>query len=140
MQENGEVVVLLGSSANYHNIQTFLTADASLSVEPLYPQVCQHVPVYTEPECGMAPTDLAARLVSIASSLHFCRDDQVSIYSCIMWSRRYVLALRHALQFWTATCLFLSLIVLGTRPTTHQPQLLTQLLIILNNLPLSSPP
>ena len=39
MQENGEVVVLLGSSANYHNIQTFLTADASLSVEPLYPQV-----------------------------------------------------------------------------------------------------
>ena len=65
---------------------------------------------------------------------------KVSIYSCIMWSRRYVLALRHALQFWTATCLFLSLIVLGTRPTTHQPQLLTQLLIILNNLPLSSPP
>jgi hypothetical protein len=39
MQENGEVVVVLGSSANYHNIQTFLTADASLSVEPLYPQV-----------------------------------------------------------------------------------------------------
>ena len=39
MQENGEVVVMLGSSANYHNIQTFLTADASLSVEPLYPQV-----------------------------------------------------------------------------------------------------
>ena len=70
------------------------------------------MPVYTEPECGVAPTDLAARLVSIASSLHFCRDDQVSIYSCIMWSRRYVLALRHALQFWTATCLFLSLIVL----------------------------
>lgn len=29
-----------------------------------------------------------------------------------MWSRRYVLALRHSLQFWTATCLFLSLSVL----------------------------
>ena len=42
MQENGEVVVVLGSSANYHNIQTFLTADASLSVEPLYPQVGGH--------------------------------------------------------------------------------------------------
>jgi hypothetical protein len=43
MQENGEVVVVLGSSANYHNIQTFLTADASLSVEPLYPQVFNSV-------------------------------------------------------------------------------------------------
>jgi hypothetical protein len=43
MQENGEVVVVLGSSANYHNIQTFLTADASLSVEPLYPQVFKSV-------------------------------------------------------------------------------------------------
>jgi hypothetical protein len=34
---------VLGSSANYHNIQTFLTADASLSVEPLYPQVFKSV-------------------------------------------------------------------------------------------------
>jgi hypothetical protein len=40
-------------------------------------QVCQHVPVYREPESGLSPTDLAARLTSIASSIHFRRDDQV---------------------------------------------------------------
>jgi hypothetical protein len=40
-------------------------------------QVCQHVPVYREPENGLSPTDLAARLTSIASSIHFRRDDQV---------------------------------------------------------------
>lgn len=39
MQENGEVVVTLGSSANYHNMQIFVASDASLAVEPLYPQV-----------------------------------------------------------------------------------------------------
>ena len=39
MQENGEVVATLGSSANYHNMQIFLSSDASLAVEPLYPQV-----------------------------------------------------------------------------------------------------
>ena len=39
MQENCEVVAMLGSSANLHNMRMFLTADASLAVEPLYPQV-----------------------------------------------------------------------------------------------------
>ncbi len=42
-------------------------------------QVCQHVPVYREPESGLSPTDLAARLTSIASSIHFRRDDQVGL-------------------------------------------------------------
>ena len=39
MQENGEVVATLGSSANFHNMRIFLASDASLAVEPLYPQV-----------------------------------------------------------------------------------------------------
>ena len=39
MQEHGEVVAMLGSSANFQNIRSFLVADASLAVEPLYPQV-----------------------------------------------------------------------------------------------------
>ena len=39
MQEHGEVVAMLGSSANFHNMRSFLVADASLAVEPLYPQV-----------------------------------------------------------------------------------------------------
>ena len=39
MQERGEVVAMLGSSANFRNIQSFLVADTSLVVKPLYAQV-----------------------------------------------------------------------------------------------------
>ena len=46
MQENGEVVATLGSSANFHNMRIFLASDASLAVEPLYPQVSSHVTIY----------------------------------------------------------------------------------------------
>ena len=51
MQEHGEVVAMLGSSANFHNIQSFLVADASLAVEPLYPQVISHVFVCLLKQC-----------------------------------------------------------------------------------------
>ena len=48
MQENGEVVATLGSSANFHNMRIFLASDASLAVEPLYPQVSRvHLYTYT---------------------------------------------------------------------------------------------
>ena len=54
MQENGEVVATLGSSANYHNMQIFLASDASLAVEPLYPQVALAVePLYPQVALGL---------------------------------------------------------------------------------------
>ncbi len=43
MQEYGEVVCVIGSSANYRNIDAFLHSDASLAIEPRYPQLCQKV-------------------------------------------------------------------------------------------------
>ncbi|XP_055389798.1 transmembrane protein 94 isoform X2 [Condylostylus longicornis] len=48
MQSYGEIVVCLGSSASNSNSEIFLQADCSIAVEPLYPQVCQDVPAYTE--------------------------------------------------------------------------------------------
>ena len=39
MQDYGEVVCVLGSAANHHNMKVFMQADASLAIEPLYPQV-----------------------------------------------------------------------------------------------------
>lgn len=48
MQSYGEIVVCLGSSASSSNVATFLQADCSIAVEPLYPQVCQDIPAYTE--------------------------------------------------------------------------------------------
>lgn len=48
MQSYGEVVICLGSSANATNVEIFLQADCSIGIEPLYPQVCQDYPAYTE--------------------------------------------------------------------------------------------
>jgi len=113
LQENGEVVAMMGSSANYHNISIFLSADASLAVEPLYPQVCQHVPVFTSPQRGMmAPTDLARHFTAVASSVSFKREEELSVYHAIIASRRHVLAIRHGLQFWVSSSMFLSMVVL----------------------------
>jgi len=112
LQENGEVVAMLGSSANYHNIRIFLSSSASLAVEPLYPQVCQNVPVFTSPNRGIAPTDLARHFTSVASSVSFKREEDVSVYNAIISSRRHVLAIRHGLQFWMSSSLYLSMVVL----------------------------
>ena len=49
MQKHGEVCVVLGSSANLNsNTQIFLQANCAIGCEPLYPQVCQNYPAYTE--------------------------------------------------------------------------------------------
>jgi hypothetical protein len=49
MQAHGEVCVVLGSSANLNsNTQIFLQANCAIGCEPLYPQVCQNYPAYTE--------------------------------------------------------------------------------------------
>lgn len=48
MQSYGEIVVCLGSSASSANADIFLQADSSIAIEPLYPQVCQDIPAYTE--------------------------------------------------------------------------------------------
>lgn len=49
MQTHGEVCVVLGSSANLNsNTQIFLQANCAIGCEPLYPQVCQNYPAYTE--------------------------------------------------------------------------------------------
>ena len=112
LQENGEVVVTIGSSANYHNMRIFLTADASISLEPLYPQVCQKIPVMTSPAVGMGPTELSRHLISLPVSVSIKREDDVSVYRAIIRSRRHVLAIRHGLQLWTSCCMFLSSLVM----------------------------
>eukprot|EP00088_Acartia_fossae_P036602 TRINITY_DN3780_c0_g1_i10.p1 TRINITY_DN3780_c0_g1~~TRINITY_DN3780_c0_g1_i10.p1 ORF type:complete len:1258 (-),score=324.01 TRINITY_DN3780_c0_g1_i10:602-4375(-) len=140
LQENSEVVTTMGSAANFHNMRIFLAADASLAVEPLYPQVCQHVSVYSYPRTGLSPTDLASHLTSVASSALFKRDDQVTIYGSIIASRRHVIALRHILQFWTSVSVFLSLYALVCLLLALPSPLsvLQQLLVSLLYLPILS--
>ena len=45
-----QVICVMGSSANYKNIDIFMQSDASLAVEPRYPQLCQMVKVSSPPK------------------------------------------------------------------------------------------
>nr|CAD7195773.1 unnamed protein product [Timema douglasi] len=116
MQEYGEVVCIIGSSASAENMPIFLQADASLAVEPLYPQVCQKLPVFVppNPNQGSSPVDLSRALNSIACSLSFRREDPISIFHLIMevsaralvgldklcQSRHYMQSMWNCVQFW----------------------------------------
>ena len=110
MQEYGEVVCVMGSAANHHNTPVFLQADATLAIQPLYPQVCQDVPVYQPcSKAGMpSPINISQMLNSVASSLSFHMEDEVSIFHLILESRHFSLCLLNAMQYWTCALIFLA--------------------------------
>ncbi|XP_051174017.1 transmembrane protein 94 isoform X2 [Leptopilina boulardi] len=102
MQDYGEVVCVLGSAANAENMPIFMQADAAVAVEPLYPQVCQRVPVLisTKEEQGPSPIDLSRSLNSIACSLSVRREDPIAIFHLVMEARHYMKCLWNCVQFW----------------------------------------
>ncbi|XP_012230402.1 endoplasmic reticulum magnesium-transporting P-type ATPase isoform X2 [Linepithema humile] len=115
MQDYGEVVCVLGSSANAENMPIFMQADAGVAVEPLYPQVCQKMPVLvpTTEDQGISPVDLSRALNSVACSLSVKREDPVAIFRLIMEARHYMNSLSNTMQFWlccSATVAFTSLL------------------------------
>ena len=113
MQEYGEVVVVLGSSASNSNSEIFLQGDCSIAMEPLYPQVCQDFPAYTESNIynnklnflksqsrsdlqnissragTISPIYLSRILNSVACSITVCRDDPISIIGLVELARRF---------------------------------------------------
>lgn len=121
MQQYGEIVVCLGSSASNANCEIFLQADCSIAIEPLYPQVCQDYPSYTESNIynnfsklrkptklsediqelpiTISPIYLSRILNSLPCSISFCRDDPLSFATLIELSRRFTIGLWNCLQF-----------------------------------------
>lgn len=57
-----------------------------VAVEPLYPQVCQKVPVMvnTNDDQGQSPVDLSRALNSIACSLSVKREDPIALFHLVM--------------------------------------------------------
>lgn len=112
MQEYGEVVCVLGSAANADNMGIFLQADASIAVEPLYPQVCQKVAVLNPvPERqGPGPTDLSRALNSVVCSLGYRRDRPISLFHLIMEARHFMQCVWNCVQFWVCCGVSLSTI------------------------------
>ncbi|XP_066585135.1 endoplasmic reticulum magnesium-transporting P-type ATPase isoform X2 [Prorops nasuta] len=110
MQDYGEVVCVLGSSANAENMPIFMQADAGVAVEPLYPQVCQRIPVLisTREDQGPSPVDLSRALNSIACSLSVRREDPIAIFHLVMEARHYMKCLWNCVQFWLCCIVTLS--------------------------------
>ncbi|KAK7076247.1 hypothetical protein SK128_018931 [Halocaridina rubra] len=107
MQEYTEVTMVMGSSANADNMKLFMQADASLSIDPLYPQVCMREPVYvrSSPNKCPLPTEVARSLNTLPCSLSFHPDDKVSLVHLIMESRHYMQQVVSCLQFWACCCM-----------------------------------
>ncbi|XP_062539396.1 transmembrane protein 94 isoform X2 [Armigeres subalbatus] len=136
MQQYGEIVVCLGSSASNSNSEIFLQGDCSIAIEPLYPQVCQDYPAYAESNIynnkaklhrvaqgklllpspqkivTISPIYLSRMLNSISCSIATCRDDPISIVAVIELSRRFIQGLWSCIQFWA--CCAVSLAAMNT--------------------------
>ncbi|XP_068236058.1 endoplasmic reticulum magnesium-transporting P-type ATPase isoform X5 [Palaemon carinicauda] len=114
MQEYTEVTIVMGSSANADNMMLFMQADASLSVDPLYPQVCMREPVYSRqsPSKGPLPTEVARSLNTLPCSLSFHPDDKVSLVHLIMESRHYMQQVVSCIQFWACCCISITFLQL----------------------------
>ncbi|KAF5293602.1 hypothetical protein FQA39_LY03087 [Lamprigera yunnana] len=131
MQDYGEVICVMGSSANYDSVGIFMQADASIAVEPLYPQVCQKINTLSAVENGsISPVGLSQCLNSIACSLSIKREDPLSIIYLIIEARHYMMLTWNTgnkihfllligngvftVQFWLCSCVSLSAMQLLT--------------------------
>ncbi|KAJ8953919.1 hypothetical protein NQ318_019159 [Aromia moschata] len=109
MQDYMEIVCIMGSSENCDNAGIFMQADASISVEPLYPQLCQKIDVFKRPDSCRGPTDISRDLNSVACSLSVRREDPISMYHLVMEARHFLATLWSSVQFWLCCCICLSL-------------------------------
>uniref|UniRef100_A0A1B6CIN0 Cation-transporting P-type ATPase C-terminal domain-containing protein n=1 Tax=Clastoptera arizonana TaxID=38151 RepID=A0A1B6CIN0_9HEMI len=102
MQDYGEVVCVMGSSANADNIGIFLQANACLAVQPQYPQVCQKVSVFqpTTFNQGPSPIQFSQKLNSVPCSISFNKEDSVSIFHLVLESRHLMQAIWNCVQYW----------------------------------------
>lgn len=133
MQKYGEVCLVLGSSANANsNVQIFLQANLALGCEPLYPQVCQNIPSYTEANLynnkqkylkeqarkwddtaktiTISPIYLSRVLNSLPCSISVCRDDPISILALIELARKFSVGLWNCVQFWSSCAIMFSVL------------------------------
>lgn len=87
----------------------------SLAVEPLYPQVCQQVPVFSSlsQTNTVSPAELSRRLNSLPCALSFHRDELSSLLHLVLEARHVGFCLRNVLQLWAASIASLSTVQLG---------------------------
>ena len=111
MQENGEVVMCIGSSWNADNIAIFSQANVSIAVEPIDDSTGR-----TSPTPEETPTQLqvASRLNSCPCDLVILRDSNADILQMILHSRHLLSCLRQSLLFGLGGSLLLTSLLIGS--------------------------
>ncbi|XP_078728840.1 transmembrane protein 94 isoform X1 [Lampetra fluviatilis] len=107
MQEHGEVVCCLGSSANVRNGRVFLQSNVSIAVDPLYPSRCtwerfgfapSGMPADTEAQGG-GPLRLSGQLNGLPCSVAFHHEENLSIIKLIKQARHTINGMRKCFLF-----------------------------------------
>jgi len=111
MQENGDVVVCIGSSWNSDNIAIFSQANVSIAIEPVDSSSMNRSPTPND-----MPTQLqaASQLNSCPCDLVLPRNSDASILLMILHSRHLLSYLRQSLLFGLGGSLLLTTILIGS--------------------------
>ncbi|CAH0388754.1 unnamed protein product [Bemisia tabaci] len=113
-QENNEVDCVLGSSANAKNAGVFVQANVSVAVEPMYPQLCQKIPLMMDLPDGYSPCALSSLMNSLPCALYLRTEDIALMYSFIMEARNFMSRCLGVFQFWMVCSVASSLIQIIT--------------------------
>ncbi len=131
MQENGEIVTVVGSTLSLHNTAIFLQADCSVGLRPDIPYMCVGQAPAGSGGCGgcggggeaeerrrsglCSPTDLASDMLSLACSMSGFRARGFRhLVPNVAEARALVMRLRMAMSFHFLACLFVSLFQLAS--------------------------
>ncbi|XP_059804861.1 transmembrane protein 94 isoform X1 [Hypanus sabinus] len=106
MQEYGEVICCLGSSANFRNNCLFLQSDIGVAMDPLYPSRCSwetfgyatSANVSFDSE-ELSPLQLSGLLNSLPCSIFFHQEESISIIKLIEQARHTTYGIRKCFLF-----------------------------------------
>ncbi|XP_072882691.1 transmembrane protein 94-like [Hemitrygon akajei] len=122
MQEYGEVICCLGSSANFRNNCLFLQSDIGVAMDPLYPSRCSwetfgyatSANVSFDSE-ELSPLQLSGLLNSLPCSIFFHQEESISIIKLI---EQVIVCIQAAtkLRFHCYFCFVISASLLGKPP------------------------
>lgn len=144
MQENGEIVGVLGSTLNYRNAEIFCQANASIGIEAIQPSVCAHEDYDTESRPTTGGDDsstynavwLAHSISSLPCSLSVGVGERISLLNLIAVSRHLLMLARTSLVFYLNCSLFLTCIQFFNQITLVPPLISTGAVIYFLIVPL----
>ncbi|VDM26257.1 unnamed protein product [Toxocara canis] len=98
LRDNGEVVLVVGSSLNYHNGRIFSKGNCSICVEPQRPAVCCYE-LNKAVTSNLQATHLASRLMGICTNIILPSDVSLDLIALISECRYRLRLSRSAMSF-----------------------------------------